>query len=498
MTSFTSLPSLWLGSWAPVLLLGVALGLVLFRVYRVRANSLLPPSPPKHWFWGNKDIVNQPYRFVPLGTDFKDALGDIITTTTPFETFITVNTIELATELLEKHASATANRPRNTMIQELLGWSDGVGFRQHDDRHKKQRRVLASALHATASRSYESQHLNSTFDLLRRISRDQRSFQKHTSDIIGDFILRLAYGYTPGQDDSLLAITHRAFSYMAKASAQYFPVNDFPILKYIPAWFPGGGFQTFGKEGRHFRDMYANGLFEMVFEQVRSGGAENPSYTSQLLEAKGGANITDMDMELIKWTAASLFTGGSTTTVGLIWSFILMLSLHPEAAKLAQAEIDAVVGRERVPELKDRPDMPYMEALLQEVMRLCPVAPMGIAHTTTEDIQLGGYQIPKNTTINPNIWAMLRDPKHFASPNTFDPSRYLKSVPDPDPRKYIFGFGRRICPGQHVANNTTWIMCAGILSVFNLQPGPELLAKVEQLGGRRSPQMYKLFKPYLV
>ncbi|CCO32905.1 Cytochrome P450 2D19 [Rhizoctonia solani AG-1 IB] len=115
----------------------------------------------------------------------------------------------------------------------------------------------------------------------------------------------------------------------------------------------------------------------MVFEQVRNGGAETPSYLSQLLESKGGANITDIDMELTKWTAASLFTGGSTTTVGMVWSFVLMLSLHPEAAKLAQAEIDAVVGRERVPDLKDRESMPYMEAVLQEVMRLCPVVPLG-------------------------------------------------------------------------------------------------------------------------
>ncbi|CUA70957.1 O-methylsterigmatocystin oxidoreductase [Rhizoctonia solani] len=253
----------------------------------------------------------------------------------------------------------------------------------------------------------------------------------------------------------------------------------------------------FGREGRRFRDLYANGLFEMVFEQVRNGGVEHPSYTSQLLESKGGASISDTDIELIKWTAGSLFTGGTTTTVGLTCSFILMVSLHPENAKVARAEIDAVVGRERVPELKDREKMPYMEALLQEVMRLCPVVPLGLPHAAAEDIQLGGYRIPKNAIINPNIWAMMRDSQHYSSPHTLDPGRYLKETPDPDPRKYIFGFGRRVCPGLHVASNTAWIICAGILSVFDLQPGSELLARVEQLGGRDSLQMHKLFKPDL-
>lgn len=93
---------------------------------------------------------------------------------------------------------------------------------------------------------------------------------------------------------------------------------------------------------------------------------------------------------------------------------------------------------------------------------------------------------------------MLRDPKHYSSPNTFDPTRFLKSTPDPDPRKYIFGFGRRICPGMHVANNSTWIMCAGVLAVYNLQPSAELLARVDALGGRDSEDIYKLFKPQTV
>jgi cytochrome P450 len=93
---------------------------------------------------------------------------------------------------------------------------------------------------------------------------------------------------------------------------------------------------------------------------------------------------------------------------------------------------------------------------------------------------------------------MLRDPDHYSSPNAFDPSRFLKPIPDPDPRKYIFGFGRRVCPGLHVANNSAWIMCAGILAVYDLQPGAELLAKVDSLGGRQSDQLYKLFQPYLI
>jgi cytochrome P450 len=55
-----------------------------------------------------------------------------------------------------------------------------------------------------------------------------------------------------------------------------------------------------------------------------------------------------------------------------------MMSLYPEAVQVARAEIDSVIGRERIPELADRDSLPYMDAFLQELMRLCPVAPLGM------------------------------------------------------------------------------------------------------------------------
>jgi hypothetical protein len=107
----------------------------------------------------------------------------------------------------------------------------------------------------------------------------------------------------------------------------------------------------------------------------------------------------------------------------VVLSFILLLSLNPESAQRAQAEMDTVIGRERIPELRDRDDLPYMEAVLQEVMRMCPVVPLGmliysmkvsdevltislqgLSHLTTEEIEFRGYRIPKGASIDANIW----------------------------------------------------------------------------------------------
>lgn len=95
------------------------------------------------------------------------------------------------------------------------------------------RRVLASALHPTAARSYAPQHLGTTLNFLRKVAEAPTSFMGITNEVTGAFIMRLAYGYVSNSEsaDPLLAMVHQAFQYLGKASSTYFMVNDFPICK---------------------------------------------------------------------------------------------------------------------------------------------------------------------------------------------------------------------------------------------------------------------------
>ena len=77
---------------------------------------------------------------------------------------------------------------------------------------------------------------------------------------------------------------------------------------------------------------------------------------------------------------------------------------YPEAQKKAQAEIDAVVGRDRLPSLADRPQLPYITAVMNEVFRWSPVAPLAIPHSAMQDDVYQGYLIPKGSLVIPNIW----------------------------------------------------------------------------------------------
>ncbi|CAE6512303.1 unnamed protein product [Rhizoctonia solani] len=371
------------------IILGCCMILIICKhLYKTWFNpASLPPSPPRHWFWGNKDFLNQPYRHVLIGTEFKNKLGNIISAVTPTHTTVFLNTMELATEILEKQTATTSGRPREVMANEILGWGTSPAFRKHDERHKKMRRVMASALHPAAARSYASQHLDTTLNFLRTVAANPEIFMDATNAAVGSFIMRLAYGYiSQTTKDPLLGMS----------------MISLYVSNY--GWFPGAGFQRIGKTGHDMRIRYANETFNMVFDQVRKGQIERPSYVSGLLESKGGENASEEDIYLIKWTAASLFTAGSTTTASVVNSFFMMAALYPEVAKKAQAEIDSVVGRERIPGLQDRSLLPYTDAVVQEVMRMCPPVPLGLSHQATEDIEFHGYRIPKGATINPNIW----------------------------------------------------------------------------------------------
>lgn len=80
------------------------------------------------------------------------------------------------------------------------------------------------------------------------------------------------------------------------------------------------------------------------------------------------------------------------------------MALYPEVLQKAQKEIDSVVGTNRLPNFDDRENLPYVEALIKEVLRWHPVVPMGLPHSSTADDTCEGYLIPKGAVILPNIW----------------------------------------------------------------------------------------------
>ena len=127
--------------------------------------------------------------------------------------------------------------------------------------------------------------------------------------------------------------------------------------------------------------------------------------------------------------------------------FFLAMVTNPEAMKKAQEELDRVVGRGELPDFSHKDSLPYIDALVKEVLRWSPPVPLSGLKRATQDGVYRGYFIPEGTTVIENVWAISRDPNVYPDPETFNPDRFLKDGKiDPlvfNPEDRVFGAGRR-------------------------------------------------------
>ena len=161
----------------------------------------------------------------------------------------------------------------------------------------------------------------------------------------------------------------------------------------------------------------------------------------------------------------------------LWWAFAMIA--HPEVQRRAQAELDTVVGRSRTPTFSDAPNLPYIHAIVKEVLRWRPVPALALPHTSTEDDWYEGMFIPKGTLCLTNLWHCHHDPSAYGDDAAaFRPERFLDVhggiISGPaetrDEGHSAYGFGRRACVGKHVANESLFIYIATTLWAATLEP----------------------------
>jgi cytochrome P450 len=150
--------------------------------------------------------------------------------------------------------------------------------------------------------------------------------------------------------------------------------------------------------------------------------------------------------------------------------------IFPSVAKRAQEEIDRVCG-ERLPDLNDMQNLPYIHGCVKESLRWMPTDTLGVPHAVTQDNSYMGYHIPKDATVVLNVWAIQNDANRHPNPRVFDPSRWSNNLQNsadaaanPDVTKrdtFVFGAGRRICQGMHIADRSLFLAISRTLWAFD-------------------------------
>ncbi|KAH6915204.1 cytochrome P450 [Coprinopsis sp. MPI-PUGE-AT-0042] len=448
--------------------------LLLRRFISLRGQPSLPPGPRGLPLIGN--LLDMPseqewFTFAHWGEQY----GDICSVTVFGQPLVILNSAKAAWDMLDKKSSIYSDRPVLEMGGELVGWKNTLALLPYGDRFRRYRKLFHQLIGSSYAMSrfwpIEEDEMRR---FLRRVIARPDNLSSHIRRSIGTIVLKITYGYDVKETrDPLVELAERATEQFSIATAPGGHLVDvMPALRHLPVWFPGAGFLQRAEDWSKTLRQMVEQPFAFVRQQMAAGIAQS-SFTSVALESK---EMNAEELWDLKWSAASVYSGAADTTVSSLYAFFLAMTKYPEVARKAQREIDAVVGSDRLPGFADRDHLPYLNALVKEVLRWNAVVPTAVPHRVMEDDIHNGYLIPKGALVIPNIWKLTHDPRTYKDPMVFNPDRFLTTEGRPaelDPREVCFGFGRRTCPGAHMADSTLFIMCATALAVLDVSKSIE-------------------------
>jgi len=166
-------------------------------------------------------------------------------------------------------------------------------------------------------------------------------------------------------------------------------------------------------------------------------------------------------------------------------------STHPDVLKKARAELDSQIGQDILMEESDVSKLRYLQSIISETLRLYPAAPLLIPHMSSKDCTVGGYDVPPNTMILVNAWAIHRDPEVWDDASSFKPERF--ECGEADGHKLMpFGLGRRACPGAGLAQRMVGLALGSLIQCFEWERVEEEEVDMAEGDGITMPKVVAL------
>ncbi|KAF7372766.1 Cytochrome P450 2B19 [Mycena sanguinolenta] len=421
---------------AAIALLG---GVYLLRS-RMVSRSRRPPGPPGLPLLGN--VLQVPVKPVFL-------IGDI----------------GLAKEVLEKRSTKFSSRPTFHYVRYYVDpaqvyWASS----KQNETHFIGRKLTTGLMAAVRAGETEPlQQFEALLNVTHLLNDGGKNWFDHIDRVSASMVLTAAFGlHCPtGKESDLKEIIACVAEGLELSNPTASIMNVLPCLDIIPGPMP------WRKRAQSHRKR-EDALYDRLITRAISGEASgmNTWAAAFAREDKPEGDQRQL-MNQFARTAVSMHT------------FVLACILYPEWIPRAQREIDAIVGEDRLPSFKDRPHLPFVEAIVRETLRWRPAARFGLPHQSTSDdvVEYKGkeYFIPKGSIIFAVTWAIEHNQERFKDHDSFQPDRFLDDTKNLKAgyETSAFGFGRRVCPGTPFAERTLWINIAMILWTFNIRRSDE-------------------------
>ncbi|CCM05258.1 uncharacterized protein FIBRA_07468 [Fibroporia radiculosa] len=461
----------------------------------LRARQAYPPGPSGWPIIGNALQIPQVRPWLTY-SEWAKTYGDLVHLDAFGEHLVVINSIEVAKDLLDKRSTIYSDRPRFVMACELSGYGEEMVLLSYGDDWRAQRKLVVQSFTQSLVPRYYSIQEHEARRLVQGVMRDPSTLVMQTKGVlmghrrIAAIIMRVTYGYeVEGEKDKMINTSFEAMDNFSQATEPgAFMVDLIPALKYLPEWMPGTSFLQIAKKWKQLEWDASWVPYLWLKKNLKTGNVHLPNLCATVIES-GGGELSKEDEAALVWGASSGLGGGLDTNMSTIFTFCSAMLRYPHIQAKAQAEIDAVVGPDRLPSIKDRASLPYVRSLITEVFRWQPAIPLCLPHALRQDDIYKGMLLPKGCVIIPNVWYMLHDPAEFPDPMEFRPERFggddaeMQKVTD-----LAFGFGRRFCPGYHFAEGTAFAVIATLLATCTIVPkldaqGKEIIPELTYTSG---------------
>ncbi|RXW22004.1 hypothetical protein EST38_g3849 [Candolleomyces aberdarensis] len=488
----------------------LATGALLYTIHKRRKPSLpLPPGLKGLPLVGNLFQVPSELQWMKYHEWASELNTDILHLQAAGTHIIILDKYEVAADLLDSRSSLYSGRPRMVMLTELMGQDFNLGLMDYGGAWRKHRRLVHQSLQATAIKRYRPHLVQAMRKLLKRLldDRDDGNLMPHFRQLTAETILSVAYGMQIQQEnDPYVKLSEDANrGAIIAAVPGRFLVEFIPILKYVPAWFPGASFKQKAQEWYKMTRAMVEVPYADAKRRLESGNPAVSILRTNLQKIEAGGKDDAFTEDVLRNTLAVLYAGATDTTVSTMASCVLGLMEHPEVLKKAQVQIDGVVKPGHFPDFDDEPSLPYITAIVKEALRWRDITPTGVPHALSTEDEYKGYRLPAGAIIIANQWAMLHDEDVYADPFEFNPDRFINPETGKidysrarDPGRACFGFGRRICPGRFIAYETLWLTIASFIATFDIKKPREKVTLPSGEEVERTVELTHEYEPGLI
>ncbi|KAL6601321.1 hypothetical protein ACP70R_044541 [Stipagrostis hirtigluma subsp. patula] len=461
---------------SPYVLAAGAVLLAVLYVAKNRRSSRLPPSPPSLPLLGHLHLIGRlPHRSLQeLHLRYGGGAGLLLLQLGRRRTLV-VSTAAAAADLFKNHDLAFASRPRSVAGEKLMYGCSNVSFAPYGEPWRRGKKI--AVVHLLSPRRVESFAPMRAAEVAALVARARRAadageavdmrelFQSYTNAVI----TRATTGAAGATAERLKQLMGNSAALVAGFQAEdVLPDAAAKVVR----WATG-----LEKKLDDMAEAWDKFLSEIVAAHKEKAAIaavteEDEDFLDVLLrlreEGAAGFELTDDRIKSI--TEDMIAAATETSTVTLEWVMAELVANPRVMAKL-QDEIARVAGGERPTiEETELSKMEYLRAVLKEVLRLHPPAPLLVPHESTTPATVQGYEIPAKTALFVNAWAIGRDPAAWDAPEEFRPERFAGGAVDFKGNDYQlipFGAGRRICPGINFALPIVELALASLVRHFD-------------------------------